>query len=551
MKKRYILLISIVLIIIIGFSWFTYSVVYSSPDAPETQITANNLEVLGDDHYRLGNSWLKKNKDGNWESYIEGSPYDRGITIGILHQQLLRDQEVVFVNEIEKNVPSAFFRRFLTFGIAWFNRNLDQYIPLEYRLEIYGISQSFSDDYDYIGPKYNRIINYHAAHDIGHAVQNMHLVGCTSLGVWNFSDTSQMMMSGRNFDFYFGDDFAKEKIILLMNPEKGYKFLSVTWGGFMGVVSGMNEKGLSITLNSAISEIPTDSGTPVSIIARDILQYAATIDESIEIANRYNSFVSEMFTISSLVDKTMVVIEKSPTQTGVYFPETDTLIVANHYQSGDMKFLPINLDHMETSESVERYSRTEELTMELNKIDQNSISTVLRDQSGIYGEDIGVGNPKCINQLLAHHAVIFDNVNQITWVSNYPYQENVFNAYNLNDFDKWASDFTFPISIDSLEIAADPFYLSEGYQTFELFKSMKAQVIQATNNHDELEDTFIDDFIETNPSFYEAYRLVGNYYFELKNNDRARIYYEEALMKNIAYEADRDFIKGQIELVNQ
>ena len=74
-----------------------------------------------------------------------------------------------------------FSGRILSIFISLINNDLDELIPLEFRQEIYGVSKYFSDDYDYIGPKYNRIINYHAAHDIGHAMQNLHLVGARLL----------------------------------------------------------------------------------------------------------------------------------------------------------------------------------------------------------------------------------------------------------------------------------------------------------------------------------------------------------------------------------
>lgn len=550
MKKRYIILISIVSLILLGSVLFAYRVVYSIPDLPQSEISLEHLEVINDSHFKLGNNWLRKNENGNWESYIEGTAYDRGRTMGILHDQLIKDQEQIFVDEINKNVPSWFFRKLLLFGIAWFNRDLVDFIPKEYLIEIYGISEYFSDEYDYIGPKFNRIVNYHAAHDIGHAVQNMHLVGCTSVGAWNFSDSSQFMLSGRNFDFYFGDDFSKDKIVLLMNPDQGYKYLSVTWGGFTGVVSGMNEKGLSITLNSAISEIPTSSGTPVSIIARDMLQYASTIEEATTIANRYNSFVSELFTISSLADQKMAVIEKSPSNTAIFHPSSDTLIVANHYQSNELKFLPLNLDHMENSESVERHTRTEELIMTIDTLNPNSMASILRDQSGIGDTDIGVGNPKCINQLLAHHAVVFDNVNKTVWVSNYPFQENVFDAYCLNDFEIWSKKPSFPIAVDSLQIAKDPFYESEDYKVFLEFKQMKQEIIHATDSDEMIDDSEVYHFVETNPEYYETYRVLGNYFFAKEDFDRARIFYETALDKDIAYAEDRTSIQSQLNQIN-
>ena len=154
-------------------------------------------------------------------------------------------------------IPSTFYQHFLKYVIGWFNRNLDKNVSEEYKEEIYGVSESASDNYDYIGSKYQRILNYHAAHDIGHALQNMALVGCTSFGTWNDKSEDSTMIIGRNFDFYVGDKFAEDKIVAFYNPSKGYKFMTVTWGGFIGAVSGMNEKGVTVTINAAKTDIPS------------------------------------------------------------------------------------------------------------------------------------------------------------------------------------------------------------------------------------------------------------------------------------------------------
>jgi predicted choloylglycine hydrolase len=245
--------------------------------------------------YTLKNSWFRKSNSGLYEMYVEGEPFERGIINGKISKELVISQEDYFAEQLNKMIPSSFYQHFLKYFIGWFNRNLPENITEEYKQEIYGISQSASDKYDYIGTNYQRLLNYHAAHDIGHALQNMALVGCTSFGTWGRMSQDSTMIIGRNFDFYVNDDFAKNKIVLFCSPSQGHKFMSVTWGGFIGVVSGMNEKGLTVTINADKSKIPTSSATPVSLVAREILQYAENINQAVDIARKRKMFVSESF----------------------------------------------------------------------------------------------------------------------------------------------------------------------------------------------------------------------------------------------------------------
>ena len=205
-----------------------------------------------------------------YELYVEGKPYERGVINGKLTEELVQRQEDHFNDQINKMIPSAFYRHFLKYFIGWFNRHLADNVAEEYREEIYGVSNAASDKYDYIGSNYQRILNYHAAHDIGHALQSMALVGCTSFGTWG-SVTDSNMIIGRNFDFYVGDKFAEDKIVAFFNPSEGYKFMTITWGGFIGAVSGMNDQGLTVTINADKTSLPSASATPVSLVAREIL----------------------------------------------------------------------------------------------------------------------------------------------------------------------------------------------------------------------------------------------------------------------------------------
>jgi len=272
---------------------YLYCVAIDRPPKPK-DISSEKLQrtELSPGFYTINNNWFRKSKSGLYELYVEGQPFERGVVNGKLTKELVVKQEDYFTAQIAKMVPSTFYRSFLKYFVAWFNRDLSKNVTGEYKEEIYGISQSASGKYKYIGSNYQRILNYHGAHDIGHALQGMALVGCTSFGTWDARSQDSTMIIGRNFDFYVGDKFAENKIIAFVNPSQGYKFMTVTWGGFIGVVSGMNEKGLTVTINAAKSDIPSGSATPVSLVAREILQYAKNIREALEIAKKRKMFVS-------------------------------------------------------------------------------------------------------------------------------------------------------------------------------------------------------------------------------------------------------------------
>ena len=147
--------------------------------------------------------------------YIEGEPFERGNAIGILTSDLHEYQEDAFINQIKKMIPGEFYLKFLKYFVAFFNRDIEEHIPKEYLEEIYGESLHMNSKYDnIIGSPYMRILNYHAAHDIGHALQDKNFVaGCTSFAAWGSYTEDGNLLVGRNFDFYVGDDFAKNKLV--------------------------------------------------------------------------------------------------------------------------------------------------------------------------------------------------------------------------------------------------------------------------------------------------------------------------------------------------
>lgn len=516
-------------------------------------------EQPNDTTYTIGPNFLSKNKQGLWEMYVTGDPLERGLITGSLSREMLIKQESVFFSKVNDLVPNKTWQGVLRSFLSWYNRKMFTYIPEEYKTEIYGVSRFSGNEYDYIATPYLRSLYLHSAHDIGHALQDLALVGCSSFAVWGDKSEDGGLLIGRNFDFYAGDEFAKEKIIAFVAPDQGHNYMSYTWGGMMGVVSGMNEHGLTVTINAGKSKIPLIAKTPISIVAREILQYAQTIDEAVAIAKKREVFVSEAIFVGSAADGKAALIEVSPSNFGVYeVPNSaDLLICSNHFQSEAYKDDKRNLKWIAESHSQYRFDRMDELIAEEEALNVEEAVAILRNREGLQDASIGYGNEKALNQLLAHHGIVFQPEERRVWVSSNPYQLGEFVAYDLDEV--FSSSVPpkanagaqerelFSLSIESLNIATDPFVRSEAYHNYERYRTVEREVEHQLKNDEAISEATLEQLTTLNPDFWRAHYLKGVYYKKRGYDAAALKAFKVAQSKVITTVPDKERVEKYIK----
>lgn len=555
---------------------------HATADLGEPEFVPSQVPVVqvNDSLRRWGSSSLRIDPDGLYEMRVCGGPFERGEAIGKLGADLLYQQEKAFADKLFEMVPSSRYRAFLHYFITIFNRRLGASVPLEYRQEIKAMSVSCTHEFDDFGSPYERQMQYHSAHDIGHVMQDYMLVGCTSFAVWGRESADSSLLMARNFDFYMGEEFAKNKLVLFEKPDSGYAYVSVTWPGMLGVVSGMNTQGLAVTINASKLEVPSSSATPISILVKSILQYASNIEEAETIAASFKTFVCESILVGSANDGRAVVIEKTPSAMGIYSPvggsESSRMTVAssanvvsslggassvtriictNHYQSDRFRDDPVNVENIRVSDSGYRYRRVQQLLDSLGSIDYLKAAAVLRDIRGVDGEDVGYCNDLSINQMLAMHSVIFKPAEKKIWVSTSPWQFGKFVCFDLdevfgagdasrNSSSEYAQltgvsgsashsrctlsgDSGF--SDDEMSIPADNFLETEAFRNVLKFKAMQQTLVTASKSRREVPSDSLALFVSWNPSYYGTYVSVASYLESLGKNADADDYYRRAL----------------------
>ncbi|WP_379968096.1 C45 family autoproteolytic acyltransferase/hydolase [Epilithonimonas sp. UC225_85] len=546
MKNRTLLYLFFVLNVI---SCGVSKSIHHVPEISQYSLEIPKVEKVNDSTFSFKQNYLTKNKQQLWELYIQGNPLQLGYNNGALTQSLMQNQEAIFFSKVEGFVPSKFKQKLLNGFLKWYNRKMYLNVREDYQTEIYGLSQYSSDKYNFIAPKYLRSLYLHGAHDIGHAMQDLAMVGCSSLAVWNENTEDGDLLIGRNFDFYVGDDFAKNKLVEFVEPENGIPYMSVSWPGMIGVVSGMNKEGITVTINAGKSKVPMTAKTPISLVTREILQFAKNIDEAIAIAKKRKVFVSESILVGSANDKSAVIIEVSPDNFGVYnVKNSSQLVCTNHFQSEAYKDDERNQKQIAESHSEYRYEKLQELLNENQKLNPEKMASILRDKSGLKGEKIGYGNEKALNQLLAHHAVIFSPEKRLVWVSSNPYQLGEFVCYDLNKIFSEERLKTGEFATSELNIAKDTFVDSQEFRNYEEFRFAYAEFQELLSEKEILRsEDLIQEYQSLNPDFWVVYYQIGKYYYQQKDYQEAKIQFEKALTKEITTVPDKKNVEKYLK----
>ncbi len=482
----------------------------------------------------LGQSWLA-HREGLLVLRLKGTPFAMGYASGVLLTDQMHTLENEFLDMIHGYVPQDWKIKLLQSYVIFRNRKLSAYVPEAYRAQIYGTILGCPDGHPELGDYYNRLLNYHAAHDISYMMIDNPLIskaGCTAFGAWGDATAGGHLITGRNFDWEAADVFSRDRVVILCEPDDGIPFISLAWAGMAGVVSGMNRAGLSVTINGAPSSLPGETATPVAMVARDVLQKAHNLDETLKLLREAKVFVSTLWLIGSRADGKFLVVEKTPDVTNVRPPDGDFIVSANHFQTDPLKDDQRNLRYLEEATSRPRFERlTELLTNASGKISPTLAAEFLRDRKLPGGKFAGNGHRATLNALIATHATVMDLTDGIFWAAAPPHQLGRFVAFDVNDFDH---------ELPERGIAADAMLASSEYEQAEQARRCLHEGWQALKKKEGPVALASAERAETlNPGFYQNAALRGRALRALGRNDEAAAAFQTALNEHPSFRSEQ------------
>jgi predicted choloylglycine hydrolase len=195
-------------------------------------------------------------------------------------------------------------------------RHYETLIPAPYLEEMRGIAAGS-------GLPYDRVLAMNTFPD---AVLGAAPRACSAFAV----RTSAGLLVGRNLDWTDFGVAHRYGIVQILQPREAHQVLSVSWPGMVGVVTGMNDRGLVVTLNMAYAIDLDPNSTPLLIRLRQILEQQSTIQGAVDaLIGQPRTFAANVL-VASAQEAGAVVVELSGRRDAIV-KMTDGLIVTTNY----------------------------------------------------------------------------------------------------------------------------------------------------------------------------------------------------------------------------
>jgi hypothetical protein len=513
-------------------------VVKIPPAIIETPVTRHQVGI-----YQLA-SCYRYEREGLKACYLAGPPEVRGAVLGRFYAGNIAELETALINSVSRGFPGFIFRWAGARYVIIHNRELRAFIPEEIQHELCGMAATTKDQYPQYGPYYSRLLNYLVMPELCNAKLNKALTQGLAFGISAQLTEQGHPIMGRSFDLAAGEKFDRHKLVMFIQPEQGYNFISVAWPGMFGVISGMNEAGLAIAVLAGRSRDRGKMGTPVYITARQVLTRAGTLAEAAQIIRDTEIFSAASFLIGSGPEDRFIVVEKTPVRTAIREMKKGLALATNHFITPELGPDQANQDYQRESASVSRRRRLEELIhKEKGKLTIARAVRILRDRRGQSGRNLGLGNRSALNSLTATQAVVFDLADKIAWVSTHPHQLGAFVPFSVSDF--------LPLQKEK-NIAADPLLTSGQYNEYLVYKHGLREAEKCLKKRKYQEAlSWMLEVRPLNPDDYRTFLLAGKALQAMGRRDAAKYNFREARQLQPAFFRERMEIEGRLRELNR
>jgi hypothetical protein len=201
---------------------------------------------------------------------VAGSPAEIGDQFGVLAVKNAPDLNGLLARFLKDSKQEEAFP-----AAKILAKRLSKNLSVAHRTEIETVAKSSGFDLD-------TLLFAAAVYDLSSGM------GCSTIVVEKDRSPTGKPLFGRNFDWLPTQGLTEHTLVVVYKPTGKHAFAAVTVTPLTGVISGMNDAGLSLTINEIFLKTSADkasfdwSGTPLLSLYREVLEECATVAEAEE-----------------------------------------------------------------------------------------------------------------------------------------------------------------------------------------------------------------------------------------------------------------------------
>ena len=200
--------------------------------------------------------------------YLQGTPYQMGVQHGALLREEVRGSVKNVIDFVDREVRIPVVGGFLarrTLDQTW--RKMAPSVPPDLKEEMRGLAAGAG-------------IPLETLQQV-HALPELMAVTCASFAAFGSATKDGRVIQVRNLDWAIQSQVHRYAALFVYRPEGKYPFVNIGWLGFIGVISGISEQGISVGEIGAETRDLDLNGIPMPFLLRRVLEEADHLDEAV------------------------------------------------------------------------------------------------------------------------------------------------------------------------------------------------------------------------------------------------------------------------------
>jgi hypothetical protein len=353
-----------------------------------------------------------------------GDPHTIGAAQGRLLGARVADTARLFQPAIDTSVDRSGLLGGWTHAmkVAWRHRFIDDGVPDAQKRATAGLVRGAAAAG--AGVPYADLLRQQAALDVGAPAPWTAEVGLRQLSraltVVVPQPTQGRVWIGRSLSLpgiADGGDGLGPPIVVFVKPAGRKAYASVGWPTLVGVVTGINEDGLAITVHPAQAADVRASRTarPTTLLARDVLERCGTLEEAIKLIVETPTLGAAAFALVDGKTGRWAVVERSPTHTATR-RDPATAAIGDVLVAGVFAADPRNDRVARIAPAPARVERAAKLAA-TPPAELAGVLALMRDDRGPGGAPLPAGHRAAVDDPSAVHVVLIDPSAMVLYVS--------------------------------------------------------------------------------------------------------------------------------------